>query len=213
MALFDVCMIRHLRYAVRYPNGYREGHRYPTILFLHGENDRGADWERLAQNELFAAADEKADFPFVVVVPLCHENSWADLWAPLTELVSLLPTRPYCDGSRLYALGVSMGGYGVWQLGMSLPHAFAALVPICGGGMAWNAARLREIPIRAYHGEEDPIVPAAEALHPAEAVNREGGQATVTLYVGVGHEAWTLAYQDPELFPWLLSQKRHGGRT
>ncbi len=210
MALFDVCMIRHLRYLVRYPDNYAEGGRYPTILFLHGEEHRGSDWKRLAQNDLFAAADELSGFPFAVVAPLCHENSWVDLWEPLTALAEILPTRPYCDGSRLYALGVSMGGYGVWQLGMSLPHAFAALVPICGGGMAWNAARLRENPIRAYHGEEDPIGPAAEALHPAEAVNREGGQATITLYPDVGHEAWHRAYRDPELFPWLLSRRKDG---
>ncbi len=92
------------------------------------------------------------------------------------------------------------------QLAMSRPELFAAIVPICGGGMYWNAARLKHTGVWAFHGEEDDTVFCEESVRMVEAINRCGGNAKLTLYRGVSHNAWDPTFQNPEVWQWLLSQ-------
>jgi predicted peptidase len=101
-----------------------------------------------------------------------------------------------------------MGGYAAWQMGMSLPHIFAAMVPICGGGMYWNASRLKNVPIWAFNGADDTIVYPEESAKMVEAVNSCGGNAMLTLYEGVAHPVWLDVYSNPEVYEWLLAQKK-----
>ena len=98
-----------------------------------------------------------------------------------------------------------MGGYGTWQLAMSLPELFAAIVPVCGGGMYWNASRLVNIPIWAFHGAKDTTVFKEESIKMVDAVNKCGGKAKLTIYPENGHDAWSDTYKNPEVFDWLLS--------
>ncbi|MBQ9747390.1 MAG: dienelactone hydrolase family protein [Clostridia bacterium] len=197
-----------MQYLIRYPKGYRAGEKYPVILLLHGSGSRGTDIRALAHNDYFAITQRYEDFPFVTVAPQCHENTWFDLWETLTRLTGEILDMDFCDVSRFYAVGMSMGGYAVWQLGMSLPYRFAALVPICGGGMYWNAERLRHTPIRAFHGEDDTLVLPAESIRMVEAVNASGGHAVLTLYAECGHASWRRAFSERALFDWLLTNHR-----
>ena len=90
---------------------------------------------------------------------------------------------------------------------MSLPKTFAAIVPICGGGMYWNANRLRHTPVWAFHGEKDKTVFCEESRKMVDAVNKKGGNAKLTVYPDAEHDSWTETYRNPEVFEWLLSQK------
>ena len=101
-----------------------------------------------------------------------------------------------------------MGGYTAWQLAMTMPECFAALVPICGGGMYWNAGRLKNVPVWAFHGIEDTTVLPEESIKMVNAVNKRGGSARLTLLCGVAHNSWLNAYGSREVFDWMLSQKR-----
>lgn len=85
---------------------------------------------------------------------------------------------------------------------------FAALVPVCGGGMYWNAARLKNIPIRAFHGALDTTVLPEESVHMVAAVNNSGGKAELTVYPDMAHNSWERAFADDEMWKWMLSQKR-----
>ena len=100
-----------------------------------------------------------------------------------------------------------MGGYTVWQLGMSMPEVFAAMVPICGGGMYWNAGRLANVPVWAFHGAKDPTVFVEESKKMVDAVNACGGNARLTIYPENGHDSWTDTLTNPEVFKWLLEQE------
>ena len=102
-------------------------------------------------------------------------------------------------------MGASMGGYGTWQLAMSLPDIFAAIVPICGGGMYWNAGKLKNVPVWAFHGALDKTVLPEESEKMVNAVNKRGGSARLTVYPENGHNAWSDTYSNPEVFEWLLS--------
>ena len=106
--------------------------------------------------------------------------------------------------------GVSMGGYGTWQLAAHAPERFAAIAPICGGGNPAWAERLKRMPIWAFHGDEDEVVPLRETTSMIDAVRAVGGEPRLTIYPGVAHDSWTAAYATPELYEWLLAQRRGG---
>ena len=198
-----------IRYLIRYPDGYDPTQKYPVILFLHGSGTRGTNLDLLAKNDYLLITEQAFDtFPFITVAPQCHEDSWVEIWERLKRLTEEIVFSDFCDKSRFYALGVSMGGYGAWQLAISMPWCFAAIAPICGGGMAWNAHRLKNVPIWAFHGDRDTLVPPEESIRMVEAVRQAGGDARLTLYPGVRHESWINAFSDYALFDWLLSHQR-----
>ncbi len=197
-----------LQYLIHYPDGYRQGEKYPVILLLHGSGSRGTNLLTVSRNDYFEITRRHKDFPFITVAPQCHENTWFDLWETLKRFTQELLDMKFCDDKRLYAVGMSMGGYAVWQLAMSMPYLFAAIVPICGGGMYWNAQRLVNTPIWAFHGQQDTLVYPEESVKMTSAVNACGGNARLTLYPDCAHPSWQNAFSEPELFPWLLSHHR-----
>ena len=115
---------------------------------------------------------------------------------------------PLADRGRIYLMGSSMGGYGAWQLGMSLPEVFAAIVPICGGGMHWNVWRLKNVPVWAFHGGKDTVVLPEESELLVNTLNRRGGNARLTVYPESEHDSWSETYRNKEVFKWLLSHER-----
>ena len=199
----------NLQYVVTHPSGSIEK-RHPTIIFLHGAGSRGNDIALLRENPFFAENSQVncGDFPFSVFAPLCYSNTWFDIFEQLQRFVKMVSDHPEVDSERVYLLGTSMGGYGAWQLAMTMPDVFAAVVPICGGGMKWNAARLKDIPVWAFHGKDDQSVPPIQSIQMVDAVNAAGGNATLTLLDNTAHNCWSYAYGLRELFDWMLNYKK-----
>jgi predicted peptidase len=113
------------------------------------------------------------------------------------------------DKSRVYLTGLSMGGYGSWELAMRRPHLFAALAPICGGADESQAAKLKDVPIWTAHGDADTVVPVERSRRMVQAVKAAGGNVQYLEYPKVGHNSWTPAYTDPDgLLPWMFKQQR-----
>lgn len=196
------------KYIVRYPKGYTPGKKYPVLLFLHGAGSRSTDIERLRKNFFFTITErEHEDLPFVCVAPHCYRDSWFDLFETLESFVEHIYSEEYTDRERLYLMGGSMGGYAAWQLAMSMPEYFAAAVPICGGGMYWNAGRLVNVPVWAFHGGKDPVVNVRESEKMVERIIEKGGEAKLTVYPEHQHDAWSDTYANPEVFEWYLSHK------
>lgn len=200
-----------LKYLIRYPKGFVKDTQYPVILFLHGAGTRGKDTNLLKTNLFFPITDKYEDFPFVTIAPLCSENTWFDLWEHLENLVLEITNLPFVDNRRIYLMGNSMGGYATWQLAMSMPEYFAAIVPICGGGMYWNGGRLRNVPTWAFHGAKDTVVLLEESKKMVEAVKKCGGEAELTVYPENDHDAWSDTFSNPEVFAWLLKHQNNNG--
>ena len=91
---------------------------------------------------------------------------------------------------------------------MPQPLRFAAIVPICGGGDPSRAKRIAHIPARVFHRGKDPAVPVENSKQIVEALKKNGGDPKFTIYPEAGHNSWTAAYNTPELYEWLLQQKR-----
>lgn len=202
-------------YYLSLPEGYNKESReqWPLLVFLHGSGERGngeSELLRVKKHGIPKILDGEKNLPFIALSPQCPENStWVSQIENLNFLVDEIIKAYNIDESRLYLTGMSMGGYGAWLYGMSYPDKFAAIAPLCGGGMAWNAEVLKNVPIWAFHGEEDDAVPFAESLNMVNALKNAGGNVKFTRYPGVGHNCWTETYNNDELYKWFLEQKKY----
>lgn len=193
-----------LRYLACFPSDFSEGKKYPVIIHLHGAGSRGTDLEVLKNQAVVRYAKEAKDFPFVLLLPLCEEFCWFDVFERLKALVTRLLSLPFVDPERAFLSGVSMGGYAGWQMLMSKNGAFRKAVLCCGGGIYGMVPHVKA-EVWAFHGTDDPTVFFEESRKMVDAVNRGGGRAKLTSYEGVGHNCWDLTYSNPEIYEWLLS--------
>ena len=201
------------RYLLYLPPGYaRAKHRWPLVLFLHGAGERGTDLSLVRVHGLPKLAAAGQQFPFLIVSPQCAPDQW---WDPETlEVLLEAVMRQYrIDPARVYVTGLSMGGYGTWALALRFPHRFAAIAPICGGSIPNLAPRLKHLPIWVFHGAKDDIVPPSRSEEMVEALRECDGKVRFTLYPDAGHNSWSAAYENPELYDWLLSHRRKPTRT
>lgn len=199
-----------IKYVVKYPDGYVEGKKYPVIINLHGAGGRGDDLNVIKNHPFFGITATYENFPFVCVAPQCYADTWFDIFEKLQDFAKYICSSDFCDPSRVYLMGASMGGYTTWQLAMSCPELFAAIVPICGGGMNWNVGRIVNVPVWAFHGSADPTVYLCESEMMINRLREWGADPKLTVYEGVGHNAWEPTYRNPEVFEWLLSHRKEG---
>ncbi len=191
---------------------------WPLILFLHGAGERGSDVQRAVTHGPAKYLAKRADFPFILVAPQCPVRQiWSNviLLALLEEVLG----QHRVDRARVYLTGLSMGGYATWNLGLSHPDRFAAIVPICGGGEMISlllsdyeptkAHLLKTLAVWAFHGAQDPIVPISESYRMVDVLRKRGvHEVKFTTYPEAQHDAWTATYDNPELYDWLLQHKR-----
>jgi predicted peptidase len=218
------------RYRLLRPTELAEGEKAPLVIFLHGAGERGED--NLSQlkylPEHLATEESRKRYRAFVFAPQCRaESSWVDaIWCakqsvpiadrPTEDLANvrktidhLLATEPI-DGWRVYLTGLSMGGYGAWELACREPGLFAAVAPICGGGDESVAPRLIRLPIWAWHGELDDAVPVERSRSMVQAIRDAGGtNCRYTELAGEGHKSWIPAYRDESgLLDWMFSLRR-----
>ena len=204
---FEECVFRTIKYLVRYPDNFEQGKQFPVLICIHGAGGRGGSYEDFKGHSEFTISGKMEGFPFVTVAPMCPkvDGTWFDYFETLKDFIRHIAKESFTDPARIYAMGGSMGGYTTWELAMSMPEYFAAIVPICGGGMYWNAGRLKNVPVWAFHGKLDPTVLVEESEKMVNAVNKRGGCAKLTVYPEAKHDAWTPTYSNPEVYEWLLS--------
>ena len=205
---YTISSFRKIKYVIRYPDGYTSGEKCPVLIYLHGAGGRGENIDVIRNHKVFLLTEKHENFPFITVAPQCYANTWFDIFEQLQAFIKMIYASDFCDRERVYLMGASMGGYGTWQMAMSLPELFAAIVPICGGGMYWNTPRLKDVPVWAFHGDSDPVVLPRESERMVFRVKQCLGDAKLTLYENTEHDAWTPTFNNPEVFEWLLSNKK-----
>lgn len=199
----------NIDYLLYLPKDYDEQESWPLVMFLHGAGERGDNLELVKVHGPPKLISEGREFPFIVVSPQCPKNS---RWYPfeLTALLDELTAKLKVDEDRIYVTGLSMGGFGTWSLAAHTPDRFAAIVPICGGGERFIARYIKDIPVWVFHGAKDRAVPLERSEQMVEAVKAAGGNVKFTVYPEAGHDSWSETYANPELYEWLLEQKRSG---
>lgn len=197
-----------LRYLLYLPPEYALSRRaWPMVLFLHGAGERGDDLERVKVHGLPKLVAQGRDFPFIIVSPQCPAGQrWQP--EPLLRLLDRIEADYRVDRRRQYVTGLSMGGYGTWQLILAQPERFAAAAPICGRSSPELAPAIAHLPLWVFHGERDNIVPFHHSQQMVDALRAAGGNVRFTAYPQAGHDSWTETYNNPELYAWLLAQRR-----
>ena len=129
--------------------------------------------------------------------------------AILSVLLDEVLDRYRIDPDRIHLTGFSMGGYGVWDLALREPHRFASLMPICGGADPSQADKLKHLPIWIHHGAKDDIIPAQASVLMYDALLASGAQQLkFTCDPDLMHDAWTAAYNDTQVYRWMLDHRR-----
>lgn len=219
----------NLPYRIFVPEDYSEDYAYPVVLFFHGAGERGNDNEKQLVNVIPNLYFKKTS-PFyhaIVIVPQCPEGmQWVDTpWAngsysvdtvkiskPMTAAVELLDSvieKYSVNTDRQYVSGLSMGGFGTWDLIMRYPDRFAAAIPYCGAADPTKAEILKNIPIWTFHDTTDTAVPVSGTQAVVKAIQEAGG--TLITYketTGLGHNVWNTGSQTPALAGWLFDQRK-----
>ncbi len=193
--------------------------KWPLIVFLHGSgesaNVKNGDVNAVKVHgppKLLAAGTDLKLKDFIVVSPQCPSNRVGWQTYMLNPFLDQILKDYQVDQDRVYLTGLSMGGYGTWAWAMQNPQRFAAIAPMSGGGDSnprhVNRA-LKNMPIWNFHGEADPTVPISESEAMIDAVKKAGNtDVKFTRYPNVGHDCWSQAYGNPDLYDWFLQHKR-----
>ena len=216
-----------LPYRLLKPDNYDAAKKYPLVLLLHGAGERGDDNAAQLKNggALFTKKEVRGKFPCFVLVPQCpKEKTWSMVKGWNSDVAfSPEPTEPAklalgaldavakefsVDPDRIYLTGLSMGGFGTWDLISRFPQRWAAAAPICGGGDPAHVGAAKTVPVWAFHGLLDPTVPVIRSREMTAALKAAGGQPLYSEYPYVKHDSWSLAFEEPEFLPWLFAQKR-----
>lgn len=213
-----------LPYRLVLPENYDGTKSYPMLVFLHGAGERGNDNEL----QLFHCVQYLADnLPeCIIVAPQCPvNNQWVDTpWAngaysieavpesnelkAVIELLDALQEEFNVDSDRIYASGISMGGFGAWDLMMRHNDYFAAGVLVCGGGDLSQAEALKDTPLFVFHGDADTAVPVSGSRDTVQAIKDAGGELVQYVeYAGAGHGIWNDAFAHPGMLEELLTCK------
>ena len=218
-----------VRYSIYIPSNYDKSKKYPLVTFLHGAGERGYDNKKQLNNmvwELFDYSIEEMSNA-IVIAPQCLEGEqWVDTpWANgnyspaavaesdelggVVELIKWINSNYSTNTKRQYAIGLSMGGFGVWDLIMRHTEMFTAAVPVCGGADPAMASKLKNFPVYTLHGDADPTVPVAGTRAMAQALKDAGN--TVYRYdevPGGQHNVWTHAATSTDAVKWMFSKTK-----
>ena len=201
-----------LPYMVTVPSDFSPDEHLPLIVFLHGAGERGTDLQKINVHgipKLFGANPDYRGLRAVTLSPQCPpDDVWSAHVFALRALIEHVTAEYGCDPNRVSITGISMGGFGTWEMGLRFSELFSAVAPICGGGMSWRAANLKNVPVRVFHGDQDTVVPIDYSLQMVLALKAAGGNVAFTVYPGVEHNSWEPAYEQSDLIEWLIAQRR-----
>ncbi|WP_179316095.1 alpha/beta hydrolase-fold protein [Winogradskyella undariae] len=223
-----------LNYRMLLPKDFDASKKYPLVLMLHGAGERGSDNKKQLNNgaSLFLNKKHRDSFPAIVIFPQCPQNDyWSKLdadrstkpitfkykyneaptkaMALVTDLMTEMVAKPYVKTNQVYAMGLSMGGMGTFEIIYRNPEMFAAAIPICGGGdPEYVTAYAKTIPLWIFHGAKDDVVDPKLSLSMASAIISAGGFPKLTLYDFANHNSWDPAFAEPELLKWLFSNTK-----
>jgi len=216
-----------LGYRLLSPRNYDKAQKYPLVVFLHGAGERGDDNAAQLRHgaPTFAKPEARDKYPCFVFAPQCpKEQTWTAVkgWTdpvsyseepkPAMKLalgaIDSLMKEYSIDPDRVYVTGLSMGGFGTWDLISREPNRWAAAAPICGGGDPTRIGVAKGIALWAFHGIKDPTVPVVRSQEMVAALNAAGGQPLYSEYPYISHDSWSTAYGEPMLLPWMFAQRR-----
>lgn len=204
------------------------GGKSPLVVFLHGAGERGTN--NVSQlihgvGELICWMDAHENGYRLVAGQVPHDKRWVEVnWNAkshdmpeepsetmllLMEFLDRQLADPVVDASRVYVTGLSMGGYGTWDVVCRRPDVFAAAMPICGGADTAQATKIVKVPIWAFHGSADGVVSVCRSRDMVSALWAVGSNVHYREYPDAGHDIWARTYGDQEVLDWFFRQRNN----
>lgn len=210
--IYDPASLNYLLFMPRSTAAVVDG-KYPLIISLHGIGESGSDLWKVKGEGLPQILDGKNDFPFIVVSPQCPSSTeWyydrTDI--KINRLIDSVIARYPVDTNRIYLTGLSMGGIATLDMAIRYTYRFAAIIPIAfRTEPGWNICALKDMPMWAFHGKLDPVIPFDVAQGVINSLISCGGNPTFTVYPDLYHDSWTRTYANQAIYDWLLTKKKH----
>ncbi len=178
----------------------------PLVVYLHGAGERGENVDNVCRRGLPKLVREGQEYPAVILCPQCPRHLiWNNIVEEVKALIEKIAARYSIDRGRILITGSSMGGYGTWEMIMSFPTLFAAAAPVAGGGVCWRVGRVRGLPMKAYHGTADGVVPPINS----RMLTDQLPNGELVLLEGMDHGGGIdYAYRETDLMDWLLPHRR-----
>ena len=199
-------IFRSTKYLIYYPKDFDEHKKYPLFFHLHGAGGRGNNFEEFKGSTILELLDSE-NTPLsnaISVIPQCHNTSWFTDFNELMDFFDYIRNLPFVDQSRITGSGISMGGYGIYQLMMNKAEYFNKGFVCCGGGMYWNAEVMKNIKFKIFHGEKDILVYPDESIRMVERLRLAGADVELNLYPECDHNVWDKAYRNMDNLKWIV---------
>ena len=202
---FDI----RVNYLVYLPQDYNKdtSKLWPLLVFLHGSGESGTDIAKVKTHGPPKLIEQGKQYPFIVVSPQAPENEG---WEPqvIIRLIRGIQSRYKVDKERIYLTGLSMGGFGTWNIASKFPSVFAAIAPVCGGGDTSEVMKLQHMPVWCFHGAKDNVVNPEQSYRMVRALKKFNPNVKLTIYPEANHDSWTATYNNDSLYTWFLQQKK-----
>ena len=200
-----------LNYILTSPDDVKKGEKLPLIVFLHGAGERGNDINQVniyCVPKLFTKNPQHKGLRVYTLSPQCPlDTTWIDYKKELMALIDDVILQNNIDKKRVALCGISMGGFGTWEMALTYSSRFYKIAPLCGGGMNWRAWALK-MPIRVYHGLLDNVVPISQSQAMVDSVKAQGGKIEFTVYEDLSHNCWDRAFEETDLIEWLADYNK-----
>jgi len=211
LSLFFLCLSisvkaqPHYHYLTYLPEKYKSNRhkKWPLIIYLHGSSACGRDLDKVRSYGLPFFTDRGMQLDAVAVSPQCPKGkNWTtDNW--LDPFLKDVTEKYHIDTTRIYLTGMSLGGFGTWDLAIKYPHRFAAVVPLCGGGKPQFVCAIKDVPVWVLHGDHDEQVPIRRSEEMVDALRKCGGNPKFTVLKGFPHDIHRM-YGDESIYKWML---------
>ena len=200
--------LTELGYILTCPDNISDGEKLPLIVFLHGAGERGDNLELLkvyCVPKLFTQNQEYKGIRAYTLSPQCpHNTTWIDYKNELVALIDKVVSQNQIDEKKVSLCGISMGGFGTWELALTYPDKFHKIAPLCGGGMNWRAWAIN-MPVRVFHGRRDDVVPISQSEAMVNSLRVQGKDVEFIVYDDLSHNCWDRAFEETDLINWLVS--------
>ncbi len=218
-----------LQYRLLAPQELKAKKKYPLVIFLHGSGERGSDNHKqlIHGSQMFLNPVNREKYPAFVLFPQCpRDGFWAysrypgsdglraekempPVFRAVKELIDSYLDNPLVDKSRVYIMGLSMGGMGTYDMVARYPEIFAAAIPICGAVQPGRMASAKYVKFRIFHGDADDTVPVEASRAVYRELKEVGASVEYIEFPGCGHNSWNPAFNQPDFMKWLFAQKKH----
>lgn len=177
----------------------------PVIVFLHGQSLCGRDLNRVRRYGPLHAIVMGRQVDALVVVPQNPGGAWNP--KKINDVLEWTKRNYACDSTRVYVIGMSLGGYGTMDFAAAYPDKVAAALAMCGGCSAKDRTPLGKVPLWIIHGTADRAVPISMSKSVVNDLEKSGNDSRLryTWLKGGNHGTPARFFYMRKTYDWLFS--------